>query len=58
LDSIVAAAYWAKWFHPELTIAPEKIYREYLEHFLHVTYTENLIFAAAYMLIISPEVTM
>jgi iron complex transport system substrate-binding protein len=45
LDSIVAAAYWAKWFHPELTIAPEKIYREYLEHFLHVTYTENLIFA-------------
>lgn len=45
LDSIVAAAYWAKWFHPGLAIAPEKIYREYLECFLRLTYPENLIFA-------------
>lgn len=45
LDSIVAAAYWTKWFHPEINIAPEKIYREYLMQFLNVTYPENFIFA-------------
>ena len=45
LDSIVAAAYWTKWFHPDMDIDPENIYREYTERFLNIAYPENRIFA-------------
>ncbi|MGD9158610.1 MAG: ABC transporter substrate-binding protein [Desulfobacteraceae bacterium] len=44
-DSIVAAAYWAKWIHPGLEIAPDEIYREYVEGFMKIEYPEGLIFA-------------
>lgn len=45
LDSIIAAAYWIKWFHPDSDIVPERVYREYMEDFLKVPYPQNLIFA-------------
>jgi len=44
-DDISAIAYMAKWFHPELDIDPEDVYREYLEQFMDVEYPEDLIFA-------------
>ena len=45
LDSIVAAAVWLKWFHPNADIVPEQILREYMQEFLNIPYPENLIFA-------------
>lgn len=45
LDSIVAAAVWLKWFHPDSAIVPERIYREYMERFLGIHYPQDIIFA-------------
>ncbi len=45
LDSIVAAAVWLKWFHPDSDSVPEQIYREYMERFLSIPYPQNFIFA-------------
>ncbi|HJH32527.1 MAG TPA: ABC transporter substrate-binding protein [Methanosarcinaceae archaeon] len=44
-DDMSAIAYMTKWFHPELDIDPENIYREYLEQFMGVQYPEELMFA-------------
>ena len=44
-DDMSAIAYLTKWFHPELDIDPEGIYREYLDRFMDVEYPEDLIFA-------------
>ena len=44
-DDMSAIAYRTKWFHPELDIDPEGIYREYLDRFMDVEYPEDLIFA-------------
>ncbi|NLX38924.1 MAG: ABC transporter substrate-binding protein [Methanothrix sp.] len=44
LDSIVLQAYSAKWFHPDININPEEIYREYLDRFMGVEYPDDLIF--------------
>jgi len=43
-DSIVGISYFARWFHPELDIDPEGIYREYLEQFIDIEYPEDKIF--------------
>lgn len=45
LDSIVAAAYWLRWFHPGADIDPEAIYREYVKDFLKIDYPEGRVFA-------------
>lgn len=45
LDSIVAAAYWIKWFHPKCKVEPVEIYREYLETFLKLHYPQHHILA-------------
>ena len=43
-DSIAGLSYFAKWFHPDLDIDPEGIYREYLEQFIDIEYPEDKIF--------------
>jgi iron complex transport system substrate-binding protein len=37
---VVGAAYWAKWFHPELfsELDPQDIHQEYLTDFLGIDY--------------------
>lgn len=44
LDSVVLQAYSAKWFHPDIDINPEQVYREYLDRFMEIEYPEDLIF--------------
>lgn len=44
LDSIVLQAYSARWFHPDIDINPEEIYREYLDRFMGIEYPDDLIF--------------
>jgi iron complex transport system substrate-binding protein len=43
LDSIVLGAYMSKWFHPDLNIDPEKVYKEYLDRFLNVKYPDGTV---------------
>jgi iron complex transport system substrate-binding protein len=42
-DAIVGDAYYAKWLNPTLDIDPEKIYKEYLEQFMGLEYTEGVV---------------
>jgi iron complex transport system substrate-binding protein len=42
-DGIVGDAYYAKWLHPDLDIDPVKIYREYLEDFMGLSYPEGVV---------------
>ncbi len=42
-DGIAGVAYYAKWLHPELDIDPVKIYREYLENFMGLSYPEGVV---------------
>ncbi|MDD4652771.1 MAG: ABC transporter substrate-binding protein, partial [Methanothrix sp.] len=42
-DGIVGDAYYAKWLHPDLEIDPVKIYREYLEDFMGLSYPEGVV---------------
>ncbi len=42
-DGIAGVAYYAKWLHPELDIDPVKIYREYLEKFMGLSYPEGVV---------------
>ena len=45
LDSIVASAYFLRWFHPKAAIDPEAIYREYVATFLKIDFPEGRVFA-------------
>jgi|WetSurMetagenome_2_1015567.scaffolds.fasta_scaffold01270_1 iron complex transport system substrate-binding protein len=42
-DGIVGDVYYAKWLHPELEVDPVKIYREYLENFMDLSYPEGVV---------------
>lgn len=45
LDSLVFAAYCAKWYHPDIDLDPLEIYKYYLKHFLNIDYPDGLIIA-------------
>lgn len=41
-DGIVGTACIAKWFHPEIDLDPDQIYREFLEQFMGLQYPEGV----------------
>ena len=49
LESVVGLTYWAKIFHPDTSLDPEAVYREYLEEYQGLKYPED-------KMVVRPEV--